>query len=220
MWAIFTWLLWIVAVPVYLISRRKLIEKARIHPHKISGKNRKVTLFVIGIIVVLVFFNGLFSCESSHILSNYPQASPAEDRHEENELNANESYDGPRILKIKGLYLGMSKNDAITQVDKNSNGMGKPKSDIAYGAIDFATIIWDKNNQICSFEIYPEAFDAREMSGKKFAKEFVNVYNIPSMEGDEWGWEFESNNGYMLEIVGIEVLKYVRVEKRDKLKFN
>ncbi len=57
LWAIATWLLWIVAFPLYLINRSKLIEKAKQNPQEISDKKRKVVLGILGVIVALVFLN-------------------------------------------------------------------------------------------------------------------------------------------------------------------
>ncbi len=61
LWAIATWLLWIVAFPLYLINRSKLIEKAKEKPQEISDKKRKIILGLLGVIVALVFLNFILS---------------------------------------------------------------------------------------------------------------------------------------------------------------
>lgn len=43
-WAIVTFLLWIVGMPVYLVSRRRLIEEAAAHPVEPSGRVAKLAL--------------------------------------------------------------------------------------------------------------------------------------------------------------------------------
>jgi hypothetical protein len=52
-WAIATLFLWIIAVPVYLINRKSLIQKAETHP--LEAKHKGLVLGVlIGICVLLV----------------------------------------------------------------------------------------------------------------------------------------------------------------------
>jgi amino acid transporter len=61
LWAIATWLLWIVAFPLYLMNRAKLIEKAKEKPQEVSDKRRKIVLCILGGIAVLVFLNFILS---------------------------------------------------------------------------------------------------------------------------------------------------------------
>ena len=61
LWTIATWLLWIVAFPLYLINRSKLIEKAKQKPQNVPEKRRKIVLGILGVVVVVVVFTGIFS---------------------------------------------------------------------------------------------------------------------------------------------------------------
>jgi hypothetical protein len=56
MWAIGTWLLWIVVLPLYIIKRTELIEKAKQNPVNVPEGKRKVILCIIFMLFVLVFF--------------------------------------------------------------------------------------------------------------------------------------------------------------------
>lgn len=60
-WAIGTWLLWIVAFPLYLINRKKLIEKAQNSPQEVPETRRKIILGLISVVFIAVLFNGVLS---------------------------------------------------------------------------------------------------------------------------------------------------------------
>ena len=63
-WAITTLLLWIVAFPLYLINRSKLIEKAKQHPQEVGKNKRRIVLGVITVLVFLFLLNGVFLTSS------------------------------------------------------------------------------------------------------------------------------------------------------------
>jgi hypothetical protein len=60
-WAIGTWLLWIVAFPLYLINRKKLIEKAQNSPQEVPETRRKIILGLVSVVFIAVLFNGVLS---------------------------------------------------------------------------------------------------------------------------------------------------------------
>lgn len=53
MWAFGAFMLWIIVFPLYLISRSKLIEKARENPQRVSGPGRTVKLSLLGVLFLL-----------------------------------------------------------------------------------------------------------------------------------------------------------------------
>lgn len=58
MWAFCTAMLWIIAFPLYLISRKKLIEKAKEHPQEVPKTRRTVMLGIIGILFLGTLASG------------------------------------------------------------------------------------------------------------------------------------------------------------------
>lgn len=72
-WGICTYGLWIVAFPVYLIKRKKLIEKAHIYP--VQSKFRKLIITIFSIIFIITFLNAIYKGylfhKSTQILTTY-----------------------------------------------------------------------------------------------------------------------------------------------------
>lgn len=54
MWCTATGLLWIVGFPLYLLNRKKLIEKAKEYPQTVSTSRKAIVLGILTIIWVLL----------------------------------------------------------------------------------------------------------------------------------------------------------------------
>jgi hypothetical protein len=123
--------------------------------------------------------------------------------------------DGPKVLKVKGFYLGMPTEKAMalaaklvglcSKEDAFSYTCGPPHNpEVLSTVIRFTA----KHNKVIRFEFMfaSELFGAEEWSFDKFVQTFIDAYKIPSMEGKRVGrsgrvYSFQSTKyGYMLSL--------------------
>lgn len=68
LWALATFGLWIVAFPLYLLNRSKLIDKAKQHPYEVSNRRRYITIFVLIVLLLLPMFGLMVSTGTEMII--------------------------------------------------------------------------------------------------------------------------------------------------------
>ena len=143
--------------------------------------------------------------------------------------------EGPKVMKVKGIYLGMNLNDTkkILQkfMDKSMElgEIGGGVWAVISPTVGYAAVIrGDSENKLDYIAIMRPLVDAMfGVSGlpvKEFATEFVSAYKIPSMkpfnEGKESGWEFISAHGYKVRIFLNGQLDIEKIAKKADLKFD
>ena len=152
--------------------------------------------------------------------------------------------DGPKVLKVKGLYLGMPIKEATDLAAKLVGPLDKNKC--SEQKIDKETFIYScsrqyndkdlkrhtrilfvaKNNKVTSFQFLfaNELFGVEGWSFDKFVQTFIDTYKIPSMKGKRIGrseteYSFESTKyGYkvvMDSAVNI-IIEKIATEKSGK----
>jgi len=143
--------------------------------------------------------------------------------------------DGPKQLKIKGLYLGMDLKAArdicekliddsmfINETTSNSFGIFLQAGHM----IGIIGCDGDKKVGMIALErpIVDDMFDSAGMPVEEFGGQFISAYNIPSMrpfmDQNSSGWRFISPHGYKVEIHNTGGLLIQKIAKRGSLKFD
>ncbi len=138
--------------------------------------------------------------------------------------------DGPKVLKVKGLYMGMSKDDAL-KIMESINKSTDTKLDVQdyesgnSGIIGtFVQVYYGKQGKITSiFIAWPQVFEVGSMDFKTFTRQFMDAYSIPTMEGgvrhNSSCYIFNSPHGYELVICENGMLNILK-SKNKKPKFD
>lgn len=127
---------------------------------------------------------------------------------------------GPKVLKVKGFYLGMSGQEACNEICKNA-GVSQCKMEtnplFVFGSVSlpddsgkgFIRVTLDNNTKkAVKIEISITYFGADRSIIKEFAEKFIEKYGIPGMtlirddEYDQMGYYYKSPNGYEVTIIG------------------
>jgi hypothetical protein len=143
--------------------------------------------------------------------------------------------DGPKQLKVKGLYLGMDLNEArdtcqkliddsmfIDQMTSNSFAIYLQTGHLI-GIIGCEA---DNKVGMIALErpVVDNMFDSVGMPVEEFGGQFISAYNIPFMkpfmDQDSSGWRFISPHGYKVELHSTGGLLIQKVAKRGSLKFD
>lgn len=155
-------------------------------------------------------------------------------------ISAGVQSNGPEVLKIKGLYIGMDIDEACKIVNQLSNSSCTVEENTFLGSTyavansdSLATLsLWvtagpdRKTDSIhIGHLIVDKLFNSDGVEGKDFVQEFINSYRIPKMETqvDENGklfWQFISTKGYKLTIFQNKSIEIKAIPKRNEMKFN
>ena len=147
-----------------------------------------------------------------------------------------ELQDGPKILKVKGLYIGMNIDDACNQISAlvgktmqftingNEYNVVPPVGEIP----DVMFRVDEAKKVICiylSSDVVNKIFNVMNLSAEDFAREFMKAYQIPKMEeknpmADISYYLFDSANGYEVQIGKSKELTIVAITKKSDMKFN
>jgi hypothetical protein len=143
--------------------------------------------------------------------------------------------DGPKQLKVKGLYLGMDLeaardickkfiDDSMFIREKTADSFGIfSQTGHMLGIIGCEA---DKKVGMIALErpIVDKMFDSAGMPVEEFGGQFISAYNIPSMkpfmDQNSSGWRFISSHGYKVEIHDTGGLLIQKMAKRGSLKFD
>ena len=141
---------------------------------------------------------------------------------------------GPTILKVKGLYIGMDINEAAKVVSSIMNKPCEVHISGEWGREMSITAVDDKvgilqisastDKKVKSISLSQSIFNAQDLSLEDFAKQFMQAYQIPGMDGsvDNNGnplYVFTSSNGYKVTITGGTVF-IDAITKKSDLSFN
>lgn len=140
----------------------------------------------------------------------------------------------PKVLKVKGLYLGMNIDEVpailknllpkheVSQV-KGDRHEYVVKIDAGLGGAIIANK--DKKVEVMSFSraIVDDLFNSADMDAKSYAEKFMSSYNIPNMEpvpGKDW-WQYTSPDGFKVSInAKYKITTIEKIAKEAERKFN
>jgi len=144
---------------------------------------------------------------------------------------------GPRVLKVKGLYLGMNIEEAKSVVEKlfdKSFEMAQVVSGRDEGSYRFldgerVSIRASEDRKVDSIQLYQRGvnilFNAYEYSSEEFKNAFSQAYNLSPFQEivrPYEGWEFTSpnGNGYKVRISKSKDLTVLKVVQKGRLMFD
>ena len=149
-------------------------------------------------------------------------------------LFAQAEEEGPKQLKVKGIYMGMDMEEAKKicgkyMDDSMAGEQATPDQYIIFQQGAFVgVLISDPQKKLTTIALtrplVDNMFNVSGMPVKEFAAQFVSAYHIPSMEyfreeGDA-GWRFTSPHGYRVDIFKNGQLTIEKIAKRDSLTFD
>ena len=154
---------------------------------------------------------------------------------------------GPKVLQVKGLYLGMHIFEACKVVNKLLNSQyvvnelngGQYEVNIPadqqskqYHGIYTGIPIYvkaDATRKVTSICFYlwfgDKIFNSTGIKAEDFVQEFINAYHVPSMEPiyseqEVAGWEFVSIYGYKVYIDLNKNISIEAITKKSEFKFD
>jgi len=144
-----------------------------------------------------------------------------------------------KILKIKGLYLGMNIDEALSiltsKLGYNLEVIYNPETKEYYlieGVLGLVDIKADNNKSVKEIGLAPaavdELFNSKGLPGEDFAKKFVDSYHISQMEPfSEYkgsvlvnGWRYISPEGYRLVLTVYKEIFLDSIAKKAEMKFD
>ena len=152
-----------------------------------------------------------------------------------------ELQDGSKILKVKGLYLGMNIDDAYKVLsDKLVQGIeilqeapGSPRAIYyLYEGMPIPIVTSDIKNRVTTMllpeDIVDKLFNTTGLPAEDFAKKFVESYHISKMEPFSemmnnslvTGWRFISPEGFSLIITTQKTILLKEIAKSSETKFD
>ena len=138
--------------------------------------------------------------------------------------------EGPDVLKVKGLYIGMDLSEAKKAVSKLTDGKRQlvMKFGHCYHCDDEkedVIVFVDDDDKVVHINFHPafvdQIFGAAGSSGKEFVQVFEKEYKIPSMKetGPASGghyWQFKTDHGYKVRIYESHEIHINKLETKEQ----
>ena len=186
---------------------------------------------------------------SSNVITNPTTKQNVNTENKVETIVDNKAQTDTQILKVKGLYIGMNIDDASQILHKLLNIPFEVKEcneteQIMYSfdpSLEVKYVIWcnegmvtiivyagkDKkvNRIMFPSSIVDKLFNVSGGSAEDFAKQFASAYKLPDMKffSDNFarqGWEYESADGYKIQIYNTKELFITKFPKKSEMKFN
>ena len=138
----------------------------------------------------------------------------------------------PEDLKVKGFFIGMTKDEALNNAAKLGWKIDHTpfddKSRITFiikekHPIEKDAIISIQNNIVTEVYLNFTVFNANDMPFEEFAQNFINNYNIPRMTNDFPYYKYQNSNGLSITLYCRSAGRGVYIKKinaYDKTKFD